>query len=64
MFNPGECPTDPEEFAESYIMGRLSSAEIVAFEEHCLLCADCRAAVEAAEAFVRAIKEAAQNPPL
>jgi anti-sigma factor RsiW len=42
-------------------MGTLPDADTVAFEEHLLICAACRAAVEAADVYVRAMREAASE---
>jgi hypothetical protein len=47
--------------AEAYVMNTLARADAAVFEEHLLVCSRCRAAVEDAEHYVRAMKIAAQR---
>jgi hypothetical protein len=42
-------------------METLDAADAAAFEEHCLVCAECLAIVEAADEYVRAMREAADQ---
>ncbi len=53
-----QCPADVEEVAEAYSMDTLPEADAEAFNEHLLICAKCRAAVEAADVYVRAMRDA------
>jgi hypothetical protein len=55
------CPTQINLIAEAYVMNTLARVDTVAFEEHLLVCSCCRAAVEDAEHYVRAMKIAAQR---
>ncbi len=55
------CPPDPEQVAEAYVMETLAEAAVGAFEKHLLVCPDCRAAVDEADGFARAMAEAARQ---
>jgi anti-sigma factor RsiW len=55
------CPLRAEETIEAYVMGTLPESEQDALEEHLLICAHCRALVEEADGYVRAMKEAARR---
>jgi hypothetical protein len=55
------CPAQFNVTAEAYVMNTLGRADAVVFEEHLLVCSRCRAAVEDAEHYVRAVKIAAQR---
>ena len=54
----GGCPKDPEEIAESYILGNLSGVALAAFEDHYLTCGRCAGLVEEAAHFVVAMQNA------
>ena len=58
---PDQCPADPEEIAQAYVMDNLPKADVAAFEEHLLVCAGCRAAVEHADKYVKAMRQAARR---
>jgi hypothetical protein len=49
------------ESAEHYVLGRLGSAELEAFEEHLLVCGICQDAVDFEDEFVALFKEVAQT---
>jgi hypothetical protein len=55
------CPANPAEVAEAYCMNTLDAADAAAFDEHLLGCDLCWGIVEATEAYVRAMREAAQR---
>jgi hypothetical protein len=55
------CPADPGEVAEAYVMDTLDEADAATFDEHLLVCDECWGIVEATEAYVRAIREAARR---
>ena len=55
------CPAQFNAVAEAYVMNTLARADAAVFEEHLLVCSRCRAAVEDAEHYVRAMKIAAQR---
>ena len=55
------CPAQLSVIAEAYVMNTLARADAAVFEEHLLVCGRCRAAVEDAEHYVRAMKIAAQR---
>ena len=59
--SPDRCPIDIDETAEAHIMGRLSPAEALHFENHCTTCRTCAAAAKQAEWFVGALRGAAQR---
>ena len=42
-------------------MDNLPTADVAAFEEHLLICAGCRAAVEDADKYVKAMRQAARR---
>jgi hypothetical protein len=47
------CPADPDDTAEAYAFGTLVGTDVVTYEEHLLTCEQCRAAVDAADQYVR-----------
>ncbi len=53
---PAPCRPDAADVAERYVMGTLPEANAAVFEEHLLLCDACRAAVEQADVYVRAMR--------
>jgi hypothetical protein len=53
------CPPDPDEIAEAYCMDTLDAADAAAIDQHLLVCDECWGIVEATEAYVRVIREAA-----
>ena len=59
--SPNVCPIDSDETAEAYIMERLSPADALHFENHCMTCRPCAAAAKEAEWFVRELRVAAQK---
>ena len=59
--SPDVCPIDSDETAEAYIMERLSPADALHFENHCMTCRPCAAAAKEAEWFVRELRVAAQK---
>ena len=58
---PDYCPPDPEEVTQAYVMDNLPIADVAAFEEHLLVCAGCRAAVEHADKYVKAMRQATRR---
>ncbi len=46
---------------ESYALGRLDEAELGEFEDHLLICEQCREALSAEEAFIRSMRVAARE---
>jgi hypothetical protein len=59
--DPNHCPADPFETAAGYIMDTLDNADAEVFEEHCLICCRCLAALEEAERYVHAMQIATQK---
>jgi anti-sigma factor RsiW len=53
------CPADADEVAERYVMESLPDADAMTFEQHLLTCSTCRATVEEAGVYVRAMRTAA-----
>lgn len=50
-----------EEAAEQYVLHRMPQTELVAFEEHLLVCEQCREAVEITDEFVQVFRLAATS---
>ena len=63
VINPLECPTDPEEVSEAYLLHHLSPEDEAALEEHCVACARCLAVLQETENFIATIKQARDEPP-
>ena len=61
LIDSDRCPAQLSVIAEAYVMNTLGRADAAVFEEHLLVCSRCRAAVEDAEHYVRAMKIAAQR---
>jgi hypothetical protein len=63
-----KCPQEISEFAELYLLQQLSEADNSEFEKHLLSCCRCMDAVEDAEQFVTAFRDAngrlGSEPPL
>ena len=55
------CPDDPAETAEAYLMGNLQAAQASEFEGHLIGCVRCAAALEAAADFIEAMRRAARK---
>ena len=53
--DPDNCPPDPQETAEAYLLHHLRPDEAEAFEDHYIACARCAAVVEETGRFVAAI---------
>jgi hypothetical protein len=53
-----KCPEEISEFAELYLLQRLSEEDNCEFEEHLLGCSGCLDAVEEADQFLLAIRSA------
>lgn len=51
-----------EEVVEGYVLSRLAQGDVLRFEEHLLICEDCRRLVSKAEIFVTQIREASDVP--
>lgn len=56
-----ECPADPEEIAEAYIMGTLTKEQVVAFEEHYSGCNPCATVLQNTAEYVEAMRAAAKK---
>jgi anti-sigma factor RsiW len=54
----GRCPADPEQTAESYILGNLPRQALAAFEDHYLTCSHCAGLVEEMAHYVVAMQTA------
>lgn len=63
-----ECPADPEEIAEAYIMGTLTKEQAAAFEEHYSGCNPCATVLQNTAEYVDAMRAAAKklcsDPPI
>jgi len=49
---PIDCPANPEDITESYSEGSLPADQIATFEEHLLICSECRDRLEAADRYM------------
>ncbi len=56
-----ECPPQPEEVAEAYILGTLSEARTAAFEAHFLACDRCAVLLQQVSDYVDALTAAARS---
>lgn len=54
----GDCPEDPEDTAEQYLLRSLPAAEAERFEEHYMACESCAEALSAAEDYISSIRVA------
>jgi hypothetical protein len=61
LIHSDRCPAQFNVTAEACVMNTLARADAAVFEEHLLVCSRCRAAVEDAERYIRAMKIAAQR---
>jgi hypothetical protein len=53
------CPDNLDEFAEEYLLDRLSSDKALEFEDHYLSCPECAATLQASAEFAAAMRRAA-----
>ena len=53
-----------EDYAEEYLFGRLLPADRTAYEEHILVCEECRSAVEKTEQFIKRFRQALEEGPI
>jgi len=53
-----DCPEDPEDTAEQYLLRSLSTTEAERFEEHYMACDSCAGALSAAEDYISSIRVA------
>jgi hypothetical protein len=61
VLDPNQCPADPDEIAEAYLLHHLAPEETRAFEDHYMTCGRCAGIVADAEAFIVAMKRAAES---
>jgi anti-sigma factor RsiW len=47
--------------AEAYVLNRLSPPELETYEQHLLICEECRVAVEEADNFIRLFRAAIRD---
>ena len=55
------CPADPQQIAETYVLGRLTADQTTAFEDHFVGCAACATVLQDAIGFVTAMRAAAEE---
>jgi hypothetical protein len=58
---PDHCPGDREDIAKSYVMCSLPRTDVAAFQEHLASCIACRRAVEDADKYGKAMREATRR---
>lgn len=50
-----------EDLAEEYLLGRITSQDLLDYEQHLLVCEGCREAVEQADDFIRMFRRAVKG---
>lgn len=58
---PDHCPADGDEAAAAYVADTMPKADAAALEEHMLICAGCRRAVEDAGKYGKAQRQATRR---
>jgi predicted anti-sigma-YlaC factor YlaD len=53
-----------EDYAEEYLFRRLPPADLAGYEEHLLVCEECRRAVEQSEEFIRQLRRVSEEGPV
>ena len=61
MHEPDVCPANPAEVAEDYIMGTLSEAQVIEFEDHYIGCDRCATVLQKAADYVVAMRAAGKS---
>ena len=56
-----ECPANPEEVAEAYIMGTLRKELVIAFEDHYVTCSQCATVLQKTAEYVEAMRAASRK---
>ncbi len=56
-----QCPNNPEEVAEAYVMGTLSAEQATAFENHYVGCNRCALVLQKVVEYVDAMRAAAKK---
>ena len=56
-----ECPANPEEIAEAYVMGTMTAEQATAFEDHYIGCDTCATVLYKTADFVDAMSAAANR---
>ncbi len=56
-----ECPANPEELAEAYVRGTLSQEQVIAFEDHYVVCNRCATLLEGTAEYVEAMRFAVKK---
>lgn len=51
-----ECPANPEEVAEAYVMGTLRKEQVIAFEDHYVTCSQCATVLQKTGEYVEAMR--------
>jgi hypothetical protein len=59
MTNPGQCPANPADTAESYLLGHLPPGDTKMWADHILVCAHCTEVLAATDKYLKTIKRAA-----
>jgi hypothetical protein len=56
-----ECPSNPEEVAEAYVMGALQKDQVIAFEDHYVTCSQCATVLQKTAEYVEAMRAASRK---
>jgi hypothetical protein len=56
-----QCPDNPEEVAEAYVMGTLSAEQATAFQNHYVGCNRCAVVLQETAEYVEAMRAAAKK---
>ena len=67
IVDSNECPANPEEIAEAYVMGTLRKEQVIAFEDHYVTCKQCATVLQKTAEYVEAMRavsrKARRQPP-
>ena len=56
-----DCPPEPEETAEAYLLGHLDPPEATRFREHCETCEKCSRILQETRDYIEAMKRSAKE---
>ena len=51
-----ECPANPAEVAEAYVMGTLQKERMIAFEDHYVTCSQCATVLQKTAEYIEAMR--------
>jgi hypothetical protein len=51
-----ECPANPEEVAEAYVIGTLQKEQVIVFEDHYVTCSQCATILHKTAEYIEAMR--------